>query len=120
MLFLKFRNIVFGCSLLKLADAQQARQSGTKGTCKRQTVVLKLPCPNKPGCRLLIALGKMLTDRVRDKDFFSSHVKKFIEAEVQGFGRPGSEGDTLYQSDYEHAGPATCDDCDPALSSSEP
>ena len=74
----------------------------------------RLSVMDKPNRRLLSALGKMLTDRVRGREFFSSHLTKFIQAGVKGFGRPGSEEDTLYQSDYEHTGSATCDDCDRA------
>ena len=77
-------------------------------------VTERLSVMDKPNRRLLSALGKMLTDRVRGREFFSSHLKKFIQAGVRGFEHPGSEEDTLYQSDYEHAGSTTCDDCDRA------
>ena len=77
-------------------------------------VTERLSVMDKPSRRLLSALGKMLTDRVRGREFFSSHLKKFIQAGVRGFEHPGSEEDTLYQSDYEHAGSTTCDDCDRA------
>ena len=74
----------------------------------------RLSIMDKPSRRLLSALGRMLTDRVRGKEFFSSHLTKLIQVGVKGFGHPGSEQDTLYQSDYEHADSATCDDCDRA------
>ena len=72
----------------------------------------RLSVMDKPNRRLLSALGQMLTDRVRGRDLFSSHLTKFIQAGVKGFGYPGSEEDTLYQSDYVHAGSNQCDDCD--------
>ena len=74
----------------------------------------RLSVMDKPNRQLLSALGKMLTDRVRGREFLSSHLTKFTQAGVKGFGRPGPEEDTLYQSDYEHAGSATCDYCDRA------
>ena len=74
----------------------------------------QLSVMDKPNRRLLSALGKMLRNQVLGREFFSLHLEKFIQAGVKGFGHPGSEEDTLYQSNYEHAGSATCDDCDRA------
>ena len=67
---------------------------------------------DKPGRRLLSALGKMLTARVLGKRFFDSHLERFTKASVKGFAHPGPSQDTLYQSTYQHSGSATCEDCD--------
>ena len=67
---------------------------------------------DKPNRRLLSALGKMLTDRVKGKVFFHSHLERFTRAGLKGFGYPGAVEDRLYRSDYGHAGSDTCDDCD--------
>ena len=67
---------------------------------------------DKPNRRLLSALGKMLTDRVRGINFFPLHLEKFAKAGVKGFEHPGSDKDTLYQSAFEHATSATCEGCD--------
>ena len=80
----------------------------------RDTGLVKewLSVMDKPKRRFLSALGKMLTARVRGRDFFPSHLDRFAQAKVKNFDHPGSDKDTLYQSTCEHAGSATCEDCD--------
>lgn len=72
----------------------------------------RLSIMDKPNRRCLTALGKMLTARVKSREFFHSHLERFIKAGVKGFGHPGPEKDMLYQSDYGHIGSATCEACD--------
>ena len=95
-----------------------AEETGTPGVVQydlvRSTGHFKdrLSVMDKPNRRLLSALGKMLTDRVKGREFFLSHLERFTRAGVKGFAHQGFDKDILYQSTYEHPGSATCEDCD--------
>ena len=72
----------------------------------------RLSLMDKPDRRLLNVLGKMLTARVRGREFFHSHLERFTNAGVKGFAHPGPSQDTLYQPTYQHSGSVTCEHCD--------